>query len=98
MATLHRLEAPDSTIGGVLITFPSGAKKVASWRSPVPIEPTIEAAKEHVAAVIRDMLPQHLDDVERTNIPSLVAAVQAHIIEWNVIIRTNLYTYAAPSQ
>jgi hypothetical protein len=93
MAQLHRLESDDPWVGGFLVTFPSGTKKTVCWKQEAVISPALEAAKSFVAALIDGMLNAphvtnadrqvNLDDIERTNIPSLVAAVHKIVRDWN---------------
>jgi hypothetical protein len=89
MAQLRMLESDDPLVGGFLVTFPSGAAKTVSWRQHSPVLPATEAAKDFVIKLIDGMLADPgdrrvaLDDIERTNIPSLVAAVQRIVMDWN---------------
>lgn len=64
--------------------FPSGATKSVAWRSEAPIPDTLAAAKEYAVKLVQAMLDeQRVDDLERTNMPSLVAAIQKLIGDWN---------------
>ena len=93
MAQLHAVESDDPLVGGFTVEFPSGTKKVVSWRQSAVIHPALDAAKEFVSAVISAMLEAPgvtnddrriaLDDIERTNVPSLVAAVHKIVRDWN---------------
>lgn len=77
--------------------FPSGAFKSVAWRSQAPIQDTLEAAKAYAAELVKHMLDRELrDDLDRTNIPSLVAAIQKIISDWNDQRRKVLH--AAPIQ
>lgn len=82
----------DTEVGGFVIEFPSGAFKQVAWRSQAPIQDTKEAAKTYATAVVQHMLDAGLrDDLERTNMPSLVAAIQKIILDWNEKRRTALH-------
>lgn len=86
MAKLYPAESvtPDSTVGGFVVEFPSGARKSVAWRSEAPIQDTLEASKEYAKALVQHMLDARLiDDLERTNIPSLVAAISRIVSDWN---------------
>lgn len=97
MAQVFTAESDDPEVGGVVVTFPSGATKSIAWKSQAPIIEHLDAAKEYVTKLVQNMLDSGLvDDLERTNIPSLVAAVQKNIIDWNNKQRARLY--AAPIQ
>ncbi len=74
----------DPEVGGFVVEFPSGTRKSVAWRSQAPIQDTLEAAKQYVVKLVQAMLDeQRIDDLERTNMPSLVAAVQKIISDWN---------------
>lgn len=99
MAKLFPAESASNEpeVGGFVIEFPSGARKSVAWRSGAPIQDTKEAAKQYVVQLTQTMLDeQRIDDIERTNMPSLVAAVQRIIQDWNDKLRARLY--AAPIQ
>jgi hypothetical protein len=82
----------DLAVGGFLVTFPSGAAKTIAWRSEAPIQDTLEASKEYTAKLINTMIGEgKIDDIERTNVPSLVAAIQKMISDWNEKQRARLY-------
>jgi hypothetical protein len=101
MAKLLPLEASnnDPRIGGFVVEFPSGARKSAHWISDAPFQDTLDAAKQYTAKLIDSCLKQGLiDDLERTNIPSLVAAVQQIIMDWNERTRTRLHANAPTIQ
>ncbi len=99
MAKLFPAESTtsDSTVGGFVVEFPSGARKSVAWRSQAPIPDTLTAAKTYAAQLVQHMLDKQLtDDLDRTNIPSLVAAIQKIISDWNDKRRKALH--AAPVQ
>jgi hypothetical protein len=99
MAKLYPAESTthDLTVGGFVVEFPSGATKSVAWRSEAPIQDTTEAAKEYAKALVKHMLDKCLfDDLDRTNIPSLVAAIARITSDWNTKRRESLY--AAPVQ
>jgi hypothetical protein len=99
MANVWRAESNDPTAGGVIVEWPSGVQKVASWRQSVPIADTHEAAKVFVTSLVQERIDsRNMDDVERTNIASLVAAVQKHVSDWNDALRTRLHSSASPIQ
>lgn len=86
---LYRLDSSQSADhGGVLCIFPSGAKKRITWRNKGPISDTLALAKKCVATLFDHMTESGLhDDMERTNIPSAVAAIQAVIQQHNEAVR-----------
>jgi hypothetical protein len=68
----------------VLCVFPSGARKQITWSHPSPIVDTLTTAKTCMAHLVDHMLARGLhDDLERTNIPSAVAAIQRVIADHN---------------
>jgi hypothetical protein len=75
---LQRMDcASDPYVSGVLCTFPSGCVKQISWRHVGPIPDSLAMAKKAAAELVQHMLQRGLvDDLERTNIPSMVAALQ----------------------
>lgn len=89
-------DSPDPETAGFIVEFPSGVRKQIAWKSKAPIMPTLEAAKEYAARLIeaRSSEPGGLDDVERTNWTSVVAAVQRIIADWNDRTRGRLYAEA----
>jgi hypothetical protein len=101
MAKLYPAESTnnDPTVGGFVVVFPSGATKAVSWRSEAPIQDTLEAAKTYTKALVQHMVERQLtDDLDRTNIPSLVAAIQKIISDWNEKQRTRLHANAPALQ
>lgn len=102
MAKLFPLESAtnDPEVGGFVVEFPSGARKSAHWVSGAPIPDPLAAAKQYAAQLVQHCLERGLiDDLERTNIPSLVAAITKIITDWNERTRLRLYsvTNATPS-
>lgn len=94
MAKLYPAESTsnDSTVGGFVVEFPSGARKSVAWRSEAPISDTMEAAKQYAISLVQHMFDAGLrDDLNRTNIPSLVAAIARIISDWNDKRRAALY-------
>ena len=85
MATLQLLDSPtDPHIGGVLFQFPSGASRALSWRSKQPIRDVQVMAKDLAARALQDRLDSRaIDDAERTNWVSVVAACGRLVREWN---------------
>jgi len=91
-------EGVSSDTGGFIAELPSGVTKAVAWRSNAPIEPTLDAAKQYVTALIQALLDgRHLDDVERTNWASATAAVQKIVADWNEKTRARLYAERPPS-
>ena len=90
MATLHLLDSPtDPHIGGILFQFPSGASKALHWRSQHPIRDSQAMAKELAAKALQDRLDSRaIDDAERTNWVSVVAACARLVSEWNARVGT----------
>jgi hypothetical protein len=81
---LYRLEAPDATIGGVAVEFPSGKCKKAQWQAPEPISDTKSLALDCAARVRAALMDEGAqDDIDRTNWVSVVAAIQKHIQDFN---------------
>lgn len=73
--------------------FPSGARKQVAWHHKGPVPDTLALAKKCCAELVDHMLQAGLiDDLERTNIPSAVAAIQAVIQAHNAAIRATLAT------
>ncbi len=101
MAKLFPLESDDPLVGGFIVEFPSGTKKSVVWRQSALVSPALEGAKGFVAALIDGMLNApgttnddrrvHLDDIERTNVPSLVASVHKIVRDWNKLRSEALY-------
>lgn len=88
MANLHRLDGNDPETGGILFDFGNGLTKVASWRSAVPVDGTLELAKRCTAQVVQALLDGgHHDAVRNTNWASAVAGCQKHISDWNAALR-----------
>jgi hypothetical protein len=82
-----------------VVEWPSGVRKIANWELDEPIKDTLTAAKEYVSVLIQERLNAGCaDDVERTNVPSLIAAVQKHIGDWSDKLREHLDRRAAPVQ
>lgn len=73
--------------GGFIVFFPSGHHLAVGWRQPQPISPTLEASKKFAAEIIDKLLKADSDaarsDIERTNWPSVTAAIQRIILDWN---------------
>lgn len=93
--TLQRLEADDATVGGFRITFPSQHALNVSWRNEAPIYPTLDAAKEYTSKVLQSLLDTgRNDDAERTNWPSVTAAVQRIISDWNELTSARIHKAA----
>ena len=88
MANLHRLESNEPEIGGILFDFGNGLTKAASWRSPTPVDDSLELAKRCTAQVVQALLDGgHHDAVRNTNWASAVAGCQKHVSDWNQALR-----------
>jgi hypothetical protein len=95
MAEIHRLDSSDPRVGGILITFPSGAAKHIRWQTEAPITPELEAAKDYSASFIAHLLENNLKaDLDNTNWVSVVACLQKHIADFNVGLRAHLHSAA----
>lgn len=84
--SLIRLEGDAVEEGGFMLFLPSGATKVVAWRSPKPITPTLDAAKQCATEVAQSLLDAggiENPDVQRTNWVSVTAAVQRIILDFN---------------
>lgn len=88
MANLHRLEGNGPETGGILFVFDNDLSKAASWRSAVPVDDTLELAKQCVTQVVQALLDGgHREAVRGTNWASAVAGCQKHIADWNAALR-----------
>lgn len=88
MANLHRLEGNEPETGGILFVFDNDLSKAASWRSAVPVDDTLELAKQCAAQVVQALLDGgHREAVRGTNWASAVAGCQKHIADWNAALR-----------
>lgn len=88
MANLHRLDGNDPETGGILFVFDNGLHKSATWRSAVPVDDSLELAKQCVTQVVQALLDGgHHDAVRNTNWVSAVAGCQKHISDWNQALR-----------
>jgi len=90
MTTLQRLESTtnDATIGGFVITFPSGAARILHWQAHEAITPLRDAAKKYAAAALQTCIDEdRRDDADRTNWASVTAAVQRIVSDWNDKLR-----------
>lgn len=86
--SLLRMEGNSPEIGGVIYFFPSGATKICHWRDTQPVANTLELAKKLVIEAFDSLLKDGLQsDIERTNVPSLVAASQRIVMDWNDKLR-----------
>lgn len=92
MANLHRLEGNEPEIGGILFDFGNGLTKAAQWRSAVPVDDSLELAKQCVTQVVQALLDGgHHDAVRNTNWVSAVAGCQKHISDWNQALRAAIH-------
>lgn len=91
MANLHRLEGNEPETGGILFVFDNDLSKAASWRSAVPVDDTLELAKQCAAQVVQALLDGgHREAVRGTNWASAVAGCQKHIADWNEALRATI--------
>ena len=83
MPTIHRLEADDPSIGGVLVTWDDEdhTSKVASWTSAglIDIEQTTRQVVEGFIEALRD----RVDLLNSTNWVSMAAGVAKHVRDWD---------------
>lgn len=91
MANLHRLDGNEPETGGILFVFDNGLHKSATWRSAVPVDDTLELAKQCVAqvldALLKDPAPAAQEAARSTNWASAAAGCQKHISDWNQALR-----------
>ena len=91
MANLHRLDGNDPEIGGILFVFDNGLSKAASWRSAVPVDDTLELAKQCASQVLQSLIEgQHEAAIRDTNWASAVAGCQKHVSDWNAALRARI--------
>lgn len=84
MTTLHRLEsaASDPCAGGLLVTFPSGTRKVLAWRHQGDLD-ELGLAKDLAARALDSCLREHRpEDAERTNWASFAAGALRIVKDW----------------
>lgn len=84
MTTLHRLEsaASDPCAGGLLVTFPSGTRKVLAWRHSGEID-ALGLAKDLAARALNSCLQEgRARDAEATNWASFAAGALRHVKDW----------------
>lgn len=85
MTDLTRLESDDPAIAGVLFSFPSGLKKVASWQSDKPVDVNMTARKI-TESMIEALLQLGVDgesDLRNTNWVSVAACCQRLADQFN---------------
>ena len=82
---IYRLEGKNSHFeGGILFVTPNRRKLSVSWQSTSPIHDTLAMAKECATRLLDQMLKSgYVDDADRTNWPSVVAACQRHVKDFN---------------
>lgn len=98
MAELHRLEGKTPHEGGALVVFPSKVGHELAWRARMPIPDALAFAKQQAAQCLdRLMREGKHDDAERTNWPSLVAALQRIVMDFNERLRAHIRASAEPS-
>ena len=84
MTTLHRLESStsDPCAGGLLVTFPSGARKVLAWRHAGQVD-ELGLAKDLAARALDSCLQEgRQGDANGTNWASFVAGALRHVKDW----------------
>lgn len=83
MAKLFPCDDQPNGIGGFVMEFPSGTRKQAAWQSKERL-PSLDTAKQCAANMIDTLQKEgRIDDLERTNWASVVAAVQRIVDDWN---------------
>lgn len=92
-ADIRRLESTDDPrFGGVHLHTPSGIQIAAIWRTPGLIGDTLASAKAAAAQLMDKLVREHEGkDIDRINWPSVVAAIQKHMQDWNELRRAQLY-------
>jgi hypothetical protein len=91
MANLHRLEGNEPETGGILFDFGNGLIKAASWRSPTPVDDSLELAKQCAAQVLQSLIEgNHEAAIRDTNWASAVAGCQKHVSDWNQALRARI--------
>lgn len=85
---IYRLEGKNShSAGGILFVTPTGKKLSVEWQSTSQIRDTLAMAKECATRLLDQMLKSgYVDDADRTNWPSVVAACQRHVKDWNTAL------------
>ena len=84
MTTLHRLESAtsDPCAGGLLVTFPSGARKVMAWRHRGDVD-ELGLAKDLAARALDSCLQDgRVRDAESTNWASFTAGALRIVKDW----------------
>lgn len=84
MTTMHRLESgtSDPCAGGLLVTFPSGARKVLAWRHEGDCD-SLGLAKDLAARALDSCLrEQRVADAEATNWASFAAGALRIVKDW----------------
>ena len=77
---------------GFVCQLPAGRMLQVAWQAQAPIEPTLDAAKQYAATLLDKLMKGgHQDDADRTNWPSVVAAVQRIVSDFNDHVRQELY-------
>lgn len=83
--TLHRLESStsDPCAGGLLVTFPSGTRKVLAWRHQGEVD-AMGLAKDLAARALDSCLrEQRPRDAELTNWASFAAGALRVVRDWD---------------
>lgn len=93
MAKLYPLtSSEDSRAGGFLVVFPSGLRQEITWQRNAPAIDTLAESKTVSARLLDDLLQAgKTDDAERTNWPSITAAIQRIVMDWNDKRKAALY-------
>lgn len=86
------MESDDPQVGGALVTFDNGTRKLISWRAGSPIAPTLDAAKQYTVEIVQQLLDENREIAVRdTNWSSVTAAMQRIISDFNDKLRVKLY-------
>ena len=91
MPDLHRLEGATPYAGGALIVWPSKYAKEIAWHSATGIRDAQAFAKAQAASLLDELMREGKgDEANGTNWPSLVAALQRIVVEFNERLRAHL--------
>lgn len=98
MPTIYRLESSDPAIHGLAVLLLDGKPAIATqWRHAAPLSDSdcLELAKGCAAHVLQRLLEQGRNH-DAINWPSVVAAMQRHIMDVNAGVKARAYDGSAP--
>lgn len=103
MANLWPCEATnnDPRVGGIVVQFESGARKVVSWNHGAPLseQDCLTWSKEIASNLVAHLMSHQMEeDIRRTNWASMVAAILKIVRDWNAALRESLHADAARDQ